>query len=171
MMLIMPFLAAIKDAVRHAGPDDYDLAIVERLYGRGPKTLEIPRRPFHLLTGELRRTAAYLATASGKWDLEEVLRRAKFLHLSDWPRPALNQYKPQCRRREWFGQTLCRDRMMWMQLYREYATKREGVCGSHFEVEVEAQEPDQMVRHGRYFHGGRTRRRTRTRICKCMMEV
>jgi hypothetical protein len=43
--------------------------------------------------------------------------------------------------------------MIWMQLYRDYAAKRKGFCGSHFEVKVGEQEADAMVRHGRFYHG------------------
>lgn len=165
MMLITPSLtqfAKIEAEVAKAGPNDYDLTIVEKLY-KG-QALRIPQRPFHFMTGELRRTdhSKYLGSSSVEWDPEQALKNAKLLHFSDWPIPrpwasasqaAVNKYMPKCLKSEWFGATNCKNRMMWMQLYSDYAANRKGLCGSHFEVKVEEQEADAMLRHGRHFHG------------------
>ncbi len=164
MMLISPSatgFANVEAEIKKADPDDYDLTIVEKLYKS--RTLKIPQRPYHLMTGELRRTdhSKYLGSSSKKWDPEEALGKAKLLHFSDWPVPrpwasapqvALNKYMPKCLKSEWFGATNCKDRMVWMKLYADYAMNRKGLCGSHFEVKIEEQEADAMLRHGRFFH-------------------
>ncbi|CAL3972011.1 hypothetical protein PZA11_005237 [Diplocarpon coronariae] len=164
MMLITPSLeefAKIEAEIESADPDEYDLTIVERRYRH--KTLKIPQRPYHLMTGELRRTdhSKYLGSPSKQWDPEEVLKKSKLLHFSDWPIPrpwasanqsTLNKYMPKCLKSEWFGATNCKNRILWMQLYSDYAAKRKGFCGSHFEVKIEEQTPDAMLRHGRFLH-------------------
>ncbi|KAI9055188.1 hypothetical protein LZ554_000152 [Drepanopeziza brunnea f. sp. 'monogermtubi'] len=165
MMLITPSLkgfAKIEAEIKNADLDDYDLTIVEKLY-RG-KILKIPQKPYHLMTGELRRLdhSQYLGSPSKEWDPVEALQKAKMLHFSDWPVPrpwtsapqaTLNKNMPKCLRSEWFGATDCKNRMIWMQLYRDYAAKRKGFCGSHFEVKVGEQEADAMVRCERFYHG------------------
>ncbi|CZS93135.1 related to glucose N-acetyltransferase 1-A [Rhynchosporium graminicola] len=167
VMLIIPSMsgfAKMEGEIKRSStnPDQYDLSIVEKLYKS--HTLKLPQRPFHLTTGEFRRQdhSKYLGSGSAqKWDPEVALQNSKMLHFSDWPIPRpwdgaaqtmLNRYMPKCLKSEWFGATNCKDRMLWMQLYAEYAAKRKGFCGSHFEVKVQDQKPDAMVRAGRYFH-------------------
>lgn len=165
LMLISPSateFAKIEVEVANASSNDYDLTVVEKLYKN--KALKIPQRPYHLMTGELRRTdhSKYMGSSSKKWEPEEALGRSKLLHFSDWPIPRpwasapqvmLNKHMPKCQKSEWFGATNCKDRMLWMKLYTDYAMKRKGLCGSHFEVKVEEQIPDAMFRHGRFVHG------------------
>ncbi|PBP24951.1 glucose N-acetyltransferase [Diplocarpon rosae] len=162
MMLITPSLAEfakIEAEIKTADPDEYDLTLVERLYMH--QTLKIPQRPYHLMTGELRRTdhSKYLGSSGKQWDPEEALRSSKLLHFSDWPIPRpwasanqtmLNKYMPKCLKSEWFGATNCENRVLWMQIYSDYAAKRKGFCGSYFEVKVEEQAPDALLRHGRF---------------------
>ncbi|KAL2074131.1 hypothetical protein VTL71DRAFT_7909 [Oculimacula yallundae] len=169
MMLITPSaseFAKIEAEIKKPGSDTngYDLSIAEKLYSR--KTLKIPQRPYHLMTGELRLQDHSKYLGSGQnWDAQEALQKSKMLHFSDWPIPRpwdgapqamLNKYMPKCLKSEWFGATDCQDRMAWMQLYADYAAKRKGFCGSHFEVEIRDQKPDAMVRNGRFFHDGET---------------
>ncbi|KAK0101441.1 N-acetylglucosaminyltransferase [Cadophora gregata] len=163
MMLITPSaneFARIQAEIEKADPDQYDLTIVEKLYKS--KTLKIPQRPYHLMTGEFRRQDhSKYRGSSKKWDPEAELHNSKMIHFSDWPIPRpwdsapqsmLNKHMPKCLKSEWFGATNCKDRMIWMQLYADYAAKRKGFCGSHFEVKVRDQEADAMLRHGRFFH-------------------
>ncbi|KAL5327210.1 hypothetical protein ACEPPN_004902 [Leptodophora sp. 'Broadleaf-Isolate-01'] len=167
MMLITPSaseFAKIEAEITKAESDQFDLTIVEKLYKS--KTLKIPQRPYHLMTGELRRQDHSKYWGSGKkWDPEEALQKSKMLHFSDWPVPRpwdsapqamLNKHMPKCLKSEWFGATNCKNRMLWMQLYADYAAKRKGFCGSHFEVKVQDQDADPMVRHGRFFHDENT---------------
>lgn len=169
MMLIRPSaseFAKVEAAVEEAGPDVYDLTIVEDLYK--DQILKIPEQQYHLTTGEFRRQdhSKYLGSTSKPWDPDAALSKAKFLHFSDWPIPRpwasasqamLNRYMPKCLKSEWFGATNCRDRTLWLKLYTDYALKRKGLCGSHFEVTIRDQEADGMIKDGRFFHAAKNK--------------
>lgn len=80
---------------------------------------------------------------SESWDPDEILNEAKVVQYSDkgLPRPwvraeraVLNRYMPGCREKEGFGGSECRERGIWLRLYREFIERREAVCGVGFEV-------------------------------------
>jgi hypothetical protein len=164
MMLIQPSIQGfsnIQTAIGNANKDEYDMDIINKLYG--PEVLKIPQRPYDLLTGEFRRKDhwAYLGSSSEAWDPEVVLREAKFMHFSDWPIPKpwirapkdlLNKHMPKCSKSGWFGASDCRDRIIWLKLYYDFAMKRKAVCGAGFELQSQELPSDSIFRHGRWFH-------------------
>lgn len=164
MILIKPStvdFAMIEEAIRHAKPDEYDMDIINSLYVS--RILQIPQRPWNLLSGEFRRRShvAYLGSRSEKWDPDLILEEAKFIHFSDWPVPKpwmrapkdlLNRYMPQCVSSEWFGASDCRDRTIWLKLYYDFAVRRKTVCGVGFELQSQELPTDSIFRHGKWFH-------------------
>jgi hypothetical protein len=74
-------------AISEAGPDDYDMDILNRLYR--DSALVLPHRPNALLTGEFRSKShsRYLGNPVEDWDPAKILAEAKLVHFSDWPVP------------------------------------------------------------------------------------
>ncbi|KAL8914216.1 MAG: hypothetical protein Q9171_001087 [Xanthocarpia ochracea] len=81
----------VAKAIDTAGPDDYDMEIVNQLYR--DNAMILPHRPYDLLTGEFRDTGvvhkAYMGSEEEPFDPEAILKEAKFLHFSDWPMPKI----------------------------------------------------------------------------------
>jgi hypothetical protein len=77
--------ARILDAMGRRSADDFDMEIINKLYGES--CLIIPHRRYDLLSGELRKDDhfAYLGSSEEQWDADVVLEEAKYLHFSDWP--------------------------------------------------------------------------------------
>ena len=77
----------IAKATREAGSGEYDMEIMNNLYK--DSCFILPHRPYDLLTGEFRSENHhhYLGNEEEPWDPDAVLKEAKFLHFSDWPRP------------------------------------------------------------------------------------
>jgi len=96
-----------------------------------------------------------------EWDPDYMLRSVKFLSFSEnsfgsypvnsqdgavkttekFPGPwkkarqdLVNKYMPDCVKSEWFGNSECSDRRVWLSLYRTFAERREGLCGVGFEM-------------------------------------
>lgn len=80
----------ISTAISNAGPSDYDMEIMNKLYKTS--ALVIPHRPYILLTGEFHATThhAYLGNAEESWDPLKSLKEAKYIHFSDWPVPKVS---------------------------------------------------------------------------------
>jgi hypothetical protein len=101
-----------------------------------------------------------------RWDPDYMLQSAKFFSFSEnsfnqypnslpgstvkteekfpppWKKPRqelINKYMPDCVKSEWFGNSDCSDRRVWLNLYRVFAERREGLCGKGFEMEVDAE--------------------------------
>ncbi|CAG8936451.1 unnamed protein product [Penicillium salamii] len=92
MMLITPSeteFAEVMNATQHSNENMYDMEIVNKVYK--DRALVIPHDPYILLTGEFRNRdhSSYLGKER-KWDPDEVLKRAKYLHFSDWPVPKVS---------------------------------------------------------------------------------
>ncbi|KAL8876316.1 MAG: hypothetical protein Q9198_005465, partial [Flavoplaca austrocitrina] len=91
LLLIQPSnfeYTRISKAIDSAGPNEYDMDIINNLYR--DNALILPHRPYNLLTGEYRNTGqhkAYMGSEEEQFDPEAVLKEAKFLHFSDWPVP------------------------------------------------------------------------------------
>lgn len=166
LMLIKPSkeeFEKVEKAITTAKPDEYDMDIINNLYSPSKQILRISHRPWNLLSGEFRRRdhTAYLGSRSAKWDPDQVLSEAKFMHFSDWPIPkpwirakkdVLNKYMPQCTKSEWFGASDCRDRTLWLKLYYDFAMQRKAVCGKGFELQSQELPEDSILRHGKWFH-------------------
>jgi hypothetical protein len=129
--------ARIQKAIDSAGGGDFDMEIVNKLYGAS--SWVIPHRPYSLLTGEFRSEnhTMYLGNPEERWDPEKVLKEAKFLHFSDWPVPkpwlegekVREEMKPNCT----MGMTTrdktdCRTRDLWLGFYDDFKKMRKQVC-------------------------------------------
>lgn len=137
LMLIQPSAVEfdrLSGKISAAGTDDYDMEIVNELYGESAMVL--PHRGYGLLTSEFRRTnhAAYLGSDRETWDPVAAYNEAKFVHFSDWPLPKpwlpapagiFLAQRPKCRVRE--GAVDCGDREVWRGIYAEFQSLRQ-VC-------------------------------------------
>lgn len=123
-------------------PEEYDMEIINALYG--DSCLVIPHKPYLLLTGEMRAIshAAYLGSAEELWDVDNIMKQAKYIHFSDYPIPkpwvgtseAMKQeYMPSCKAPgNKAGGSDCADRNAWLWLYKEFRERRKRVCGPEF---------------------------------------
>lgn len=118
----------ITKAIASAGPNDYDMEIVNQLYGES--AMIIPHRRYDLLTRAFREnlSEAYLGNSVERWDPDAVIKEAKFLHFSDWPVPKpwvpnyekMEELKPTCE-----GENVCRAKDIWLGFYRDFAFRRQ----------------------------------------------
>ncbi|SMQ53929.1 unnamed protein product [Zymoseptoria tritici ST99CH_3D7] len=146
--------ASIQAALLTRGKEDFDMEILNKLYG--DSALVLPHRGNILLTGEFRESnhSGYLADAGEVWDAKKILREAKYVHFSDWPlpkpwqpmsKPAWEQYRPSCGGGVAEAELGCAEREIWEGLHRDFRERRGRVCGSELmnsewiEVEIERQ--------------------------------
>lgn len=75
------------NAMKNAGPNDYDMDLLNTLYQ--DSTVILPHIRYDLITGEFRGDdhQKYLQDSENKWDPDTILKKAKFIHFSDWPLP------------------------------------------------------------------------------------
>ncbi|KAM5543497.1 hypothetical protein V8D89_002748 [Ganoderma adspersum] len=130
----------VTDAIASARGGEFDMEIVNRLYGRN--AIILPHRRYALLTGEFRIVdprghAAYLGNEYEEWDPDAALREAKFLHFSDWPMPkpwldaaaaTVQGVQPKCVEGP-RGRKDCRSREMWLGFYADFKMRRADICG------------------------------------------
>lgn len=102
-----------------------------------------PHKPYLLLSGEMRAKSheAYLGFKEEPWDVDSVMKQAKYVHFSDWPVPnpwvgtteAMKlENQPGCKPPgEQGGELDCADRNAWLWLY-EFRERRKRVCGPEF---------------------------------------
>ncbi|TVY93129.1 Glucose N-acetyltransferase [Lachnellula willkommii] len=141
LLLIQPSaeeFARIETAIKQAKNGEFDMEIVNNLYGKN--CLVLPHRPYDLLTGEFRakgRHENYLGNGYEVWDPEKIYREAKLLHFSDWPMPKpwihaqediKNKTAPTCDKID-DERDDCRARDMWLGFYSDFRESRENVCG------------------------------------------
>ncbi|KAJ5372368.1 hypothetical protein N7517_004374 [Penicillium concentricum] len=129
----------IMTAIATAGRTDYDMEIMNHLYG--DSALILPHRPYTMLTGEFRNDdhSKYLGNSNETWNPDKVLKEAKFVHFSDWPVPKpwisppsyiMDEKKPSCHMNLSSGHLDdCRDRDYWLGLYADFTKRRKDVCG------------------------------------------
>jgi hypothetical protein len=95
----------------------------------------IPHKQYNLLTAEFRseKHEKYLGSDEA-WDGAKVLGEAKFVHFSDWPVPkpwlqapesVMKDYQPKCRESKDPGGQDCRDRDIWLNLYKDFSDRRQ----------------------------------------------
>ncbi|KAF2726178.1 glycosyltransferase family 8 protein [Polychaeton citri CBS 116435] len=136
----------IKDAFESRTDADYDMEIVNQLYG--DDCIIIPHRKYDLLTGELRVKdrkeghVNYLGSKEEVWDSDRILKETKFIHFSDWPYPKpwlpaqdeeTSTVQPECHEVQAAdGRTAtdCSDQRNWLWVYRDFRERRERVCSS-----------------------------------------
>jgi hypothetical protein len=126
----------IMDAIATSPPNDYDMEIVNNLYGMSG--IILPHRPYNLLTAEFKRDPGehekYLGNNLEVWDPNAVLKEAKFLHFSDWPMPKpwidagqeiTDERKPKCHMNVTSGlEDDCRDQELWLGFYADFKRRR-----------------------------------------------
>lgn len=123
----------IQDAFEHRNTTDFDMEIMNDLYGQN--CLILPHRRYDLLTGEFRSKEhhKYLGSTDEVWDPHSVLQEARFLHFSDWPYPkpwitgsdSLRlEIQPACNNAT-SGEEDCSNREIWNEFYREFRDRRE----------------------------------------------
>lgn len=136
IMLITPTadeFARVKAAIDTAKGGDFDMEIVNQLYGRD--CMILPHRQYDLLTGEFRSKdhVPYLGNDYEEWDPDAILKEAKFLHFSDWPMPKpwlsasdgqTKQVQPECTKDK-DGKEDCRARDIWLGFYSDFKKRRE----------------------------------------------
>lgn len=121
----------ILEMIESTTQDDYDMEIVNALYGESAMVL--PHRPYDMLTGEWRRAthARYLGSDVEVWDPALVLSEAKYVHFSDWPVPKpwldvpdelRRDNQPPCRLIN--GEKSCLERQIWNAFYADFAEQR-----------------------------------------------
>ncbi|GAB7339031.1 hypothetical protein MBLNU457_5694t2 [Dothideomycetes sp. NU457] len=138
LMLVTPSsveFRRILDAIKHRSYEDFDMEIVNTLYGED--ALVIPHRRYILLTGDFRRKthSRYLGSAEAVWDPRKELDEAKFVHFSDWPYPKpwimpdddqKNEVEPKCTPGP---EDDCTSANIWFGLYDDFRKRRLDVCG------------------------------------------
>lgn len=144
----------IQKAFETRGNGDFDMEIVNDLYGRS--CFIIPHRKYDLLTGEFKSGDhwKYLGSKEEKWDPDAILEEAKFLHFSDWPYPkpwigtsdsTTDANKPGCHEVEG-GEMDCRDQQAWLNFYTDFRDRRDSVCGGGFKRLAKRGEVEEMAR-------------------------
>jgi alpha-N-acetylglucosamine transferase len=122
---------------------DFDMEIVNNLYGSN--CIVIPHRRYDLLSGEFRKKdhRRYLGSEEETWDPDKVLDEAKFVHFSDWPLPKPwlphetaqeEEIQPGCKHTSQ-GED-CRDRIVWLGLYADFARRRKEICDTELVVQT-----------------------------------
>ena len=132
-------------AVKAAGASEYDMEILNTLFR--DTTITLPHKIYDLYTREFRQGSDhkdYLGNEEGAvWDADEVVKKAKFLHFSDWPLPkpwfepsqrTWEENMPKCFDDEGAvmngtSESLCRERELWVGFYKDFKTRRKSVCG------------------------------------------
>jgi hypothetical protein len=144
VMLVQPSTEAfsrIMEAVKNARKDEYDMEIINGLYGHAAEV--IPHRPYILISGEFRAEdhGKYLrgndeshrgvGETEEEWNATDIFNEAKFVHFSDWPvakpwrensRTLMDVHGPGCGRRA--GVNDCEGKAVWDWLYGDFAARR-----------------------------------------------
>ena len=144
IMLVQPghdTFALIQREVDAAGPGDYDMEIINRLFGHS--ALVLPHRRYALLSGEFRQDSheSYLGNLGETWDPVAVFNEAKLIHFSDFPLPKpwlfadpglQRPHEPPCVNEQ--GVENCAARDLWNELYADYRDKRNVSLTWRFDV-------------------------------------
>jgi hypothetical protein len=131
--------AAVEAGVRGRGVDDWDVEVVDRVFG-GAATV-LPHREYGLRSGEFRAEdhGGFLGESGGGWDARRALREAKLVLFRDGPVPkpwvgmsreTMDAVRPSCG-----GLETCGEREVWEWLYGDFRERRKRVCGMHTAVE------------------------------------
>ncbi|CAD0095329.1 unnamed protein product [Aureobasidium mustum] len=125
----------IEDAFSHRNTSDFDMEILNDLYGK--ECLILPHRYYDLITGEFRNNFhhRYLDSGTEHWNARRALRDAKYLHFSDWPYPkpwseyshyTHDKLQPPCQMTV-LGEEDCSTRDVWNEIYFEFLDRRQGL--------------------------------------------
>ncbi|KAL3424252.1 glucose N-acetyltransferase [Phlyctema vagabunda] len=141
MMLIEPSAEAfanIERAIKKARHGQYDMEIVNKLYGSD--ALVLPHRPYTFMTGDFKGTNPTAWLSEGEeWSPQAILDEAKYIHFSDWPlekpwvwsdEKDIAKVRPKCVTEPASDlHTECRAEFIWTWLYRDFAERRMAICG------------------------------------------
>lgn len=138
----------IQDAFNSRGGSDFDMEIVNNLYG--DSCFIIPHRRYDLLTGEFKNPDhhKYLGSKEEKWNANKIFEETKFVHFSDWPFPkpwlpatdALREAnQPKCTTDE-NGLQDCSDQQRWLWFYQDFHDRRQRVCDAGTKLKRDADE-------------------------------
>ncbi|CZR41585.1 uncharacterized protein FPRO_11174 [Fusarium proliferatum ET1] len=138
LMLIQPSeteLFRIMDRFESVKPGEYDMEIINQLYG--DSALVFPHRRYALLSGEFRndKHPHYLGSELETWDPAATYSEAKLIHFSDWPLPKPWKPMPEDDRlaaqpnctQTTNGEEDCTARVIWNSLYTDFRARRK-VC-------------------------------------------
>lgn len=109
----------------------FDMDILNTVYK--DSCIVLPHHRYNMLSAEFRTQdhTKYLGSDE-KWNGQQALEEAKFVHFSDWPLPkpwinageaAMAKQQPPCKDGE--GEPNCTDRDIWLELYREFSERRQ----------------------------------------------
>lgn len=126
----------VAKAIENAGKDDYDMEILNNLYGES--ALILPHRRYDLISGEFKVNdhKDYLGNDLEKWDAQKVWDETKFLHFSDWPLPKpwlatpkqVDDAKPPCEEdttKASPNTDNCVTQELWVNLYADFRRRRQ----------------------------------------------
>ena len=142
-------MRAAKSTSKKKGNRDWDMEILNRLYG--DEAIVLPHKGYGVLTGEFRTHdhSNYLGTSTpsdGGWNANTILSSTKLIHFSDWPLPKpwimwphtlLPEIQPRCRYLDSGIVDQCDDKKVWMGVYDEFRKRRKDVCKLLSEVSPE----------------------------------
>ncbi|KAF2838141.1 glycosyltransferase family 8 protein [Patellaria atrata CBS 101060] len=132
-------LILIEPSAREWHRRDFDMEIVNALCKES--CIVLPHRRYDLLAGEFRseRHEAYLGSEEEGWNPDKVFAEAKFVHFSNYPHPKLwiaaseQQTRgvwPKCKGADGMEVVVgCREREIWLRIYRNFRERRGDVCG------------------------------------------
>ncbi|KAL3483608.1 nucleotide-diphospho-sugar transferase [Aspergillus germanicus] len=114
-------------AIPEAGPDDYDMDILNKLYR--DSALVLPHQPNALLTGEFRSKShsRYLGSPVENWDPTKIFAEARLPWIAA-DSAVIREHQPICDLDPTTGQDDCRSRDIWLELYRDFADRRKVAC-------------------------------------------
>ncbi|KAJ5083169.1 Glucose N-acetyltransferase 1 [Penicillium angulare] len=116
----------------------FDMELLNARYGESAMVL--PHREYGLLSGEFRRKDhwRYMGNNEERWNPDQALAEAKFVHFSDWPLPKpwimwpqnlLAESQPMCDNNPGTPEESgCRDRELWKDLYDDFRRRRKDIC-------------------------------------------
>jgi hypothetical protein len=135
LILIEPSIGEWHRVQQFMNRDDpgFDMDILNTMYR--DSCVVIPHRRYNLLSAEFRSEAHEKYLGSDEvWDGSKVFAESKFVHFSDWPVPkpwrqapdsVMEDHQPKCRERKDGGELDCRDRDIWLNLYKEFSSNRQ----------------------------------------------
>ncbi|KAJ5256586.1 Glucose N-acetyltransferase 1 [Penicillium angulare] len=116
----------------------FDMELLNARYGESAMVL--PHREYGLVSGEFRRKDhwRYMGNTEERWNPDQALAEAKFVHFSDWPLPKpwimwpqklLSELQPMCDNNPGTPEESgCRDREVWKDLYDGFRHRRKDIC-------------------------------------------
>ncbi|KAI0572098.1 Alpha-N-acetylglucosamine transferase [Pyrenophora tritici-repentis] len=143
LVLVEPSVKEWRRVQQFMNSDDsgFDMDILNIMFK--DSCVVIPHRRYNLLSSEFRsETHQNYLGSDEAWDGTKVLEETKFIHFSDWPVPkpwyqtpesVMKEHQPRCRERKDRGEPDCRDRDIWLNLYKDFSNNRQRICGRSYD--------------------------------------